>query len=802
MIGRAVAYLRSHPFSTSFAVLVVLTGLIFRTVAGAHPFWLAASPTAASDGMWWTVLTSLIVPDSLIELLLSVVFALTVLCYAERLLGSLRCLAVAAFTGVIGVLGGIAVQAIAESQGQVWARAAGLVLDPPVAMIGAVMAASAFAPVLYRRRIRLIGFALLLMFCLYGGDADNLYRLVAAVIGLGVGALLSHGRARQPWHRSSYGEVRTLIAVIVAVTGLGPAIVLLTGVGIGPLSPVVAGLRGIDVGQVLTHCSGRITTHCATNFGSGAKPLLMSLVPLVLGVIAAIGLRYGRRAAWVLAIIVNASMALLIALSMGANDIRHPIELAALNRAFPGFAVVAVAIPVLVCLLLILTRRRFDVRVTRRAVWRFTATVLIALVVLAAVDVVLVVSSGGHLGFALLDSVRRFLPVGFGYGNPSAGLHGVARAVRGALGPVFWGVFAVAMLRLLMARDAAAAATETDRYRELLRTRSGTLGFLGTWAGNRHWFTPNGRGAVAYRLISGIAVTVGDPIGEDPEATARGFVDHCDQRGWVPVFYSVHADLLTVLREFGWSHMPVGEETVVRLESFSLEGKAWTKVRQPYRRAGRDGLHTEWTHWKDLSPVRVAQIEALSEQWIAEKALPEMGFTLGGIDELKDPETALMLAIGPEGELQAITSWLPVQENGAIIGWTLDFMRRADASMSGVMEFVIASAAMQMKADGATIMSLSGAPLAQAPTEDGESESEQMDEFLAWLGGALEPAYGFRSLLRFKAKFNPEYHSLHMAYADPGQLASIGWAVARAYLPRVTPKEYVALARTLSGAEN
>jgi lysylphosphatidylglycerol synthetase-like protein (DUF2156 family) len=128
-----------------------------------------------------------------------------------------------------------------------------------------------------------------------------------------------------------------------------------------------------------------------------------------------------------------------------------------------------------------------------------------------------------------------------------------------------------------------------------------------------------------------------------------------------------------------------------------------------------------------------------------------------------------------------------------VTGWTLDFMRRADGAMPGVMEFVIASAALRMQDEGLRTMSLSGAPLARAA----DAGEDTMSRLLDWLGRVLEPAYGFRSLLAFKSKFHPDYRPLHMAYPDPSRLPAIGVAVARAYLPHVTTSEYLGLVRAL-----
>jgi phosphatidylglycerol lysyltransferase len=53
----------------------------------------------------------------------------------------------------------------------------------------------------------------------------------------------------------------------------------------------------------------------------------------------------------------------------------------------------------------------------------------------------------------------------------------------------------------------------------------------------------------------------------------------------------------------------------------------------------------------------------------------------------------------------------------------------------------------------------------------------------------MEPAYGFQSLLHFKAKFQP----LYLAYPDPAALGSIAAAIGRAYLPHLTSRQALRL---------
>lgn len=811
-------YLLTHPFAVALSVVLLATGTVFGTLWGQAPVEMAASPLTTLDGLWWTPVTSLLIPDSAVEAVLTIALILTVMAYAERLLGSMRAVVLFFVTGVLGVIAGIGFELLLGQGDLLWGLEleAGFVLDPAVGVVGVIMAASAFAPALFRRRIRVIGFAVLFMYALYAGDADSVYRLVSAALGVLCGVLLARDRPPSAWHRSSYGETRTIIASIVAVTGLGPLIVLLSGVQSGPLASTVAGFQGVDGDEIFERCATTYTAACDTDVAraltDGPGAFLLSLMPLLLSLLAAWGLRLGRRAAWMLAIAVNAVIAIVTAVGLGAGQLLEEKTRAVLGVEDVVWSVLAILIPIAVIVLLLVTRHRFAVRAPRSAVRRFAALVGGAFVILAGgyAAVMLALPDDAFMipvapGDVIVDAVRRFLPAGLlqPVPTPVAPLEGFPLIVHQWVGVLFWVVFIGAVLMLYRATAAHRDADGEARFRELLKSGGGgTLGFMGTWPGNDYWFTPDGTGAVAYRVINGVALTMSDPVASDEhaEATIRGFVDHCDRQGWTPVFYSFHEKHLPVFQSFGWQYMSVGEETVVPLAGFELTGKPWAKVRQAYNKGEREGITTLWSTWDDLPAAVAAEITALSEQWLSEKELPEMGFTLGGVEELKDPEVALYLAFGKDGGLQAITSWLPSWRDGRLTGWTIDFMRRGDESMSGIMEFVIASAAFRMKEDGVEVFSLSGAPLAEKPLAPGEDAPEPtvMTRLLAWLGKVLEPAYGFTSLFRFKSKFNPEYHTIYMAYADPAQLPTIGLAIGKAYLPEVSPKEYLALAKTLT----
>jgi lysylphosphatidylglycerol synthetase-like protein (DUF2156 family) len=286
-------------------------------------------------------------------------------------------------------------------------------------------------------------------------------------------------------------------------------------------------------------------------------------------------------------------------------------------------------------------------------------------------------------------------------------------------------------------------------------------------------------------VISGVALTLAGPVGPpaDTVRALRGFADHCHAQGWTPCFYSVTAPLADALGTAGFRRLQVAEETVLDLGSLAFTGKKFQDIRTALNQARKNGVHNEWVDTRRTPLVILDQIRSISEEWVADKSLPEMGFTLGGIDELRDPDVRCSVIIDDERTVHAVASWLPIHQDGEVTGWTLDFMRRRGSGFKHSIEVLIAQAALDLQKEGYTELSLSGAPLASASGK--EADEEPLSRVLGFIGRVLEPVYGFRSLFAFKSKFGPRYVPLYLCYEDPATLPAIGQAITRAYAPDV-----------------
>lgn len=810
------------PFTIAYLAIVAIGSVVLSAGGSVRPEALrllgTGFPPLALWGHWWSPVTSLLVSRNLIALALALVLGGAVLALSERRLGTGRTALAFFVTAVAADVLGATTQALLGYAGGVWDRQLRdtIVLDPLTGVAGAVMAASAFASSRTRRRMRVLTFVVVLMFLLYRGDPVDMYRALAAVIGFALGvALRPTGRVRE-WGRSSHHEVRVFMASIVATGAIGPIIAALSVRPHGLLAPIALlldngtasdpqGLEDCSVYAVSRTCVQAITLERIGSFG----PIVLSVLPLLMLLVVAWGLLRGRRFAVGLGIAMNAVLALCAAYYLGflprigVPGVRRVPDDGSWGVVIAlGATVVA---PALTAVLLFAYRRSFTVMPARRSVLRYVVVVAGSAVALT----VLYVGLGWLLRDIafdrpitipelLFDAFERFIPVEFLHREipdflPSSA---AGRILYHGVGPVFWGIAIIAAIPPLLVRPAS-STQDADRARRILRMHGGDhMAFMTTWPLTSYWFGEDGETVVGYRVVGGVAITIGAAYG-DPAKVADamvGFARYCDDRGWTPAFYSVDAgEWEEYFSGIGWDTLVVAEEAVIAPGSWSTTGKKWQDIRTAVNRARRDGLTLEWVRYSELPRATAAQIADLSEQWAAQKDLPEMGFTLGGLDELRDRDVAVLLARDASGEVQAVTSWMPGFRHGRVVGWTLDFMRRRVDGPNGVMEFVIAGAAERARDDGMEYLSLSGAPLARTTAPDAPDST--LESVLSLLATSLESMYGFRSLLKFKRKFQPELRPLLLAYPGPVALPAIGLALLRAYLPGLTVRDAMTVLR-------
>jgi len=815
-VGRTrLLQLRHAPATVAFLVLLWVLGAASGSLLTGPSTPLreqfGAGVPALAEGRFYTLVTAALWAPNLLGYLVITAVSVTVIATIERRWGSRQMVLAAVGVQVLGVAAGLGVVELLSWSGGTWRAelATDTAVGPSTMLVGLALAYSARASALWRRRVRLGLLVVLLTLVLYGGLLQDVLRLSTALTGLAVGAVLLR---RSPLHapaRSSRHEVRILVSVLLAASALGPVLAAFSPSAIGPLSVLqyLFTSPSLDPSTLDSVCANPARTEACLDLQRqlrlvGVGPTVLSVLPAVLVLVLTVGLRRGRAFAWWAAVAVHVVLTALGAV-LAVLALRTPTaDVAALTlggvRGTLGLLSPLVQ-PLLVLGVLLATRRAFTVSAPRGTYTR-TAAALGATLAAAFLGYV-------ALGSALLgqfdplpdfgqlvrDFPLRLVPAGYlGLIEPTF----VPTTAASTLlfewtGIVVWSVIILVVLRTFTrARNEDTDESTAAARAILLQHGSHSLSYLTSWAGNSYWFTPDARSYVAYRVCAGVAITTGDPVGqpEHTAATVRGFVSFCAGNGWTPCLYSVTAPVAAATVAMGWQRVQVAEETVLPLGELAFTGKKFQDVRTAVNRAAKAGITAEWISYPTAPRALLDQIEAISEDWVSDKGMPEMGFTLGGLDELDDPAVRCLVAVDADRTVHGITSWLPVYRGGVAVGWTLDFMRRRDTGFKGVVEFLIGSAALDLQSEGAEFLSLSGAPLARV---DPAVDLTGVQRLLDVMGRTLEPVYGFRSLLAFKAKFAPRYRPLYLAYPELAALPRIGNALTRAYLPQLTLRQGV-----------
>ncbi|MDL5154620.1 phosphatidylglycerol lysyltransferase domain-containing protein [Actinomycetospora termitidis] len=466
----------------------------------------------------------------------------------------------------------------------------------------------------------------------------------------------------------------------------------------------------------------------------------------------ATGLRRRKRRAWQLAVLL--CVVIVVSHLLG----RHPI------------APLVVAVVLLIGLLW--TRREFDAvpdPLGRLVVVRLVAQLLVAGFVIVSAMLLFVrptflldrPSVGEKLLHALLSLVGVEGPVEFRFAwyddlTAAVGLtFGIGAVV---LGGYFW-LRSAEPHPQLSPDDEAGIRGLLDRH-----GRADSLGYFALRRDKSVVFSESGKAAVAYRVLAGVALASGDPLG-DVEAwpgAIEEFVTTCRRHGWVPAVLGCSETGARVWsREAGLDALELGDEAVVDVATFSLQGRAMRTVRQAVSRIKRAGYGTTVRRLRDVPAAELAELHACVERWRG--GPDERGFSMALSrvgDTAADPEAVLVVATAedaPRGLLQFVP-W-------GTEGLSLDLMIRDPAvTENGLNELLITDLLAACRGLGVDRVSLNFAVFRSALERGERIGAGPVARLWARLLRIASRWWQIETLYRFNARFGPTWVPRYLVF--------------------------------------
>ncbi|MGI8713607.1 MAG: bifunctional lysylphosphatidylglycerol flippase/synthetase MprF [Solirubrobacteraceae bacterium] len=317
-----------------------------------------------------------------------------------------------------------------------------------------------------------------------------------------------------------------------------------------------------------------------------------------------------------------------------------------------------------------------------------------------------------------------------------------------------------------------------------------TLSFFKLRADKHYFFSEDRSAFVGYRVENGVVLLSGDPVGPDRAlepllGQVRAFAEI---RGLKLGVVGASERLCPLYRQLGLRTIYLGDEAIVDVAKFSLQGRPIRKVRQSVSRLQKTGFSARLHPVGELDPATTAEAEAVLER--GREGAPERGFSMA-MDSLRsdhDNDALVLLArdeSDPARPIRGVLHFVPCYGRSAM---SLSFMRRDPGTPNGLTEFMVVTAIELLRERGVNEMSLNFAAFAkwlhspQRPTE------RALGKLIA-LGN---PFFQIESLYRFNAKFFPRWEPRYLVYEGALGLPRAGlaamWAEGQLWKP-ARPRE-------------
>ena len=443
-----------------------------------------------------------------------------------------------------------------------------------------------------------------------------------------------------------------------------------------------------------------------------------------------------------------------------------------------------------------------DPRTRWRAIWIFTSLIV--------ADVAI------GLTYILL---ARGLAEDYSFGQR---VQEVIYGLVGVSGPVLWapetrgdlfnlltsalGIFTLLVTAYLFLRPAEPRArlgrADADRIRELLGKQGDrdSLGYFALRDDKSVIWSPTGKAAVLYRVVSGVMLASGDPIG-DPEAWPGAigpFLDEAARHAWAPAVMGCSELGAEVwCREGGLTALELGDEAIVNTADFSLSGRPMRNVRQMVNRVAKHGYVAEVRRVGDIPRAELDAIIRAADSWRGSQTERGFSMALGRIGTHGDEECVLATAT-EDGAVHAVLQLVPWGPDGL----SLDLMRRDKAAQPGLNDFLIVETIKAAPALGVKRISLNFAVF-RAALERGERIGAG-PVLRAWRSVLIFMSKWFQieSLYKFNAKFCPVWQPRFFVFPSTKDAPRIALAALEAEAFLVWPRlELRRIARKLGIGE-
>jgi phosphatidylglycerol lysyltransferase len=304
------------------------------------------------------------------------------------------------------------------------------------------------------------------------------------------------------------------------------------------------------------------------------------------------------------------------------------------------------------------------------------------------------------------------------------------------------------------------------------------LDYFKTYSDKMIFFAEGGKAFLAYRIAGNFAVVLENPVAENNEERIK-CIRQADtyfyQNGLKSIHYRVPEDALSAYHALSKKHLLLGQEGVVDLSSFTLEGRERKYIRNAINKITGMGYKAR-VHVPPVMDGILQKIKSVSDEWLHETGRSEIIFSQGMFvwDELK--QQTILTVENPEEKIIAFLNVIPDYVKGET---TYDLIRKTKDAPNGVMDFILVELFNWSKSQNFTAVNLGFAPM--SGMDDPKSFPERSMKFAY---EKIKSFAHFKGLREYKEKFGPLWQNRYLVYQHDYDLLQVPAALAKVFKPR------------------
>lgn len=298
---------------------------------------------------------------------------------------------------------------------------------------------------------------------------------------------------------------------------------------------------------------------------------------------------------------------------------------------------------------------------------------------------------------------------------------------------------------------------DKEELKSILSSSSSSRGYFSLLDDKKYLFNDKKNAFIMYGSSNSNYISLGDPVcSEDNISDLIGSFSKLGRINDKNIaFYQIDEKHLKYYLDLGLKVIKIGEEAVIDIPSFTLDGPKNKKLRYLNNKLSKKGLEFEIIQdFKSISN----ELKDISDEWLTSKKAVEKRFSLGKFDTeyLSNFPVAVIYY---NNEIVAFSNLLLTENKEDM---SIDLMRHAESAPSNTMDFLFIQLTLWAKEAHIKKFSLGMAPLSGI---EGNIYATTWNRYAGFIYENSDTFYNFSGLRRFKNKFSPEWQPKYIAYS-------------------------------------